>query len=180
MADPVRRTLLRAALGTVAVGVLPIIPAFAAQKAGTGALSFVHLHTGEKLSVTYRRDGQYDAGALKALNHLLRDWRTDDVMKMDVALLDLLAALRHKIGTKKPFEIISAYRSPLTNASLAAISKGVAKKSYHMKGMAIDIRVPGYKAEAIYPVARSLKAGGVGAYKAHNFVHVDTGPVRTW
>ncbi|MDF1749064.1 MAG: DUF882 domain-containing protein [Alphaproteobacteria bacterium] len=180
MADPVRRTLLRAAFGTVAMAALPTSPVFAAQKAGTGALSFVHLHTGEKLSVTYRRDGAYDQGALKALNHMLRDWRTDDVIQMDVALLDLLVDLRHKLGTKKPFEIVSAYRSPLTNATLAAASNGVAKKSYHMKGMAIDIRVPGYKAESVYPIARSLKAGGVGAYKAHNFVHVDTGPVRTW
>lgn len=180
MADPIRRTLLSAALGGLAVGLIPTRPLFAAQSPDSGALSLVHLHTGEELSVTYRRDGRYDPGALTALNHMLRDWRTGEVIEMDVTLLDLLVHLRHKIGTNKPFEIISAYRSPATNATLASASKGVARKSYHMKGMAIDIRVPGYLAEAVYPIARSLKAGGVGAYRSKNFVHVDTGPVRTW
>ncbi|WP_421884408.1 DUF882 domain-containing protein [Pacificispira sp.] len=147
---------------------------------GVARLSFVHLHTGEKLALTFRKEGVYDQGALAEVNNILRDWRTGEAVDMDLGLLELLVRLRHKLDTKGPFEIISAYRAPATNAALAANSGGVAKKSYHMRGMAVDVRVPGIRAENVYPVARGLKAGGVGLYRKNDFVHVDTGPVRTW
>lgn len=147
---------------------------------GVARLSLVHLHTGEELALAFRKDGVYDPGALAAVNNILRDWRTGEAVEIDLGLLELLVRLRRTLDIKEPFEIISAYRAPTTNAALAAKSGGVAKKSYHMRGMAVDIRVPGIRAEKVYPVARGLKAGGVGLYRKNDFVHVDTGPVRTW
>lgn len=147
---------------------------------GVARLSFVHLHTGEELALAFRKDGVYDPGALDALNNILRDWRTGEAVEMDVGLLELLVRLRQKLDSKGPFEIVSAYRAPATNAALASKSGGVAKRSYHMRGMAVDIRVPNIRAERVYPVARALQAGGVGLYRKNDFVHVDTGPVRTW
>ena len=99
---------------------------------------------------------------------------------MDLRLLDLLASLRGRLRTEAPFEVISAYRSAKTNAELAAKSNGVARGSMHVRGMAIDIRVPGRRLETLHREALALQAGGVGLYSGSGFIHVDTGRVRTW
>ena len=99
---------------------------------------------------------------------------------MDQRLLDLLYALQGRTGRRDKFHVISGYRSPATNAMLNARSSGVAKHSYHMKGMAIDIRLPGYDLHKLHQAALALKAGGVGCYPSSNFIHVDVGPVRRW
>jgi len=110
----------------------------------------------------------------------MRDFRTGDTIGMDVGLMDILYRLRTALDSSQPFEIISAYRSPKTNAYLAARSSGVAKHSYHTKGMAIDIRLPGRQLRDVRRAALDLRLGGVGYYPRSNFVHVDTGRVRFW
>jgi uncharacterized protein YcbK (DUF882 family) len=144
------------------------------------SVSFVHTHTGEKLSAAYWRDGEYQADVLQKVNHLLRDFRTNEVHTMDPALLDLLFELRTKVGSQLAFHVISAYRSPKTNAMLRRSSSGVAEHSMHMLGKAIDVRLESYPTERLAEAARSLRRGGVGYYRTSDFVHVDTGRVRYW
>lgn len=144
------------------------------------ALAFDNLHTGERLSTVYWENGRYLPEAIGHINWLLRDFRTDQIHPMDPALLDLLAALHLRLDTRKPFAVISGYRSPETNAMLASLSDGVAQNSLHMQGMAIDIRVPGRHLRHVRAAALSLRRGGVGYYPHSDFVHVDTGRVRTW
>lgn len=160
---------------------LVTIPRFArASTPVPRALRFDHLHTGERLSVEYFNAGAYVPDALVAVDHLLRDFRTEDVGHIDPGLLDLLYRLTMATGTGKPFEIISGYRSPKTNAMLHERSSGVATHSLHMTGQAIDIRLNDVPLGALQRASLSLRAGGVGYYPKSNFVHVDTGRVRAW
>jgi uncharacterized protein YcbK (DUF882 family) len=144
------------------------------------ALAFQHLHTGEKLNTVYFADGRYLPDAMHHINWLLRDFRTDQVHPIDPQLLDLLADLHGRLQTREPFQVISGYRSPQTNAMLASLSDGVAQNSLHLEGKAIDIRVPGRRLRNVRAAALSLRRGGVGYYPHSDFVHVDTGRVRTW
>jgi uncharacterized protein YcbK (DUF882 family) len=147
------------------------------------ALSFFNTHTGERLSATYCCNGEYQSDALKAINYILRDFRANEVKPIDPKLLDLLHELGGVLETGQPFHIISGYRSPHTNSVLRAhggLQSGVASRSLHMVGKAVDIRVPGVKLDHLRGAAHSLKVGGVGYYPASNFVHVDTGRVRYW
>lgn len=143
-------------------------------------LQFVSLHTGEKLKVTYWADGRYLPTALQDVNEMLRDWRTGERTRMDPKLLDLLFQLRQKLRADQPFQVISGYRSPKTNAMLHANSDGVASKSLHMEGKAIDIDMAGRQLKKIRQAALELRMGGVGYYPRSSFVHVDTGRVRQW
>lgn len=143
-------------------------------------LRFSHLHTAERLEVEYSDGARYLPDALTAINQLLRDFRTGDVHSIDPRLLDLLHGLRTSTGSRRPFEIISGYRSPVTNASLRRHGDGVASGSLHMKGQAIDIRLADVPLAALRDAAWALGRGGVGYYPASNFVHVDTGRVRRW
>lgn len=143
-------------------------------------LAFQNLHTGEALETVYWVDGTYRPQALGEINHLLRDFRTGDVTDINPKLLDLLHTLHRKIRVDQPFHVISGYRSPKTNDMLADQSSGVARKSYHTRGMAIDVRVPRCKLRTLHTAALELKAGGVGYYGKSNFIHVDVGPVRRW
>lgn len=144
------------------------------------SLAFYHTHTGERAEVAYWRDGEYLAEGLRSINRLLRDHRTGEQAEIDRGLLDTLYALNLSLCEVGEFEIISAYRSPKTNAMLRSKSGGVAKRSLHMQGRAIDIRVAGCKLNVLRAKAASLKAGGVGYYPKSNFIHVDTGRVRYW
>ncbi len=143
-------------------------------------LSFLNTHTGEKLKVTYWEHGRYLKDALAEVNHHLRDHRTDDVTRMDPRLLDQLFVVRQKMGFSQPYHVISGYRSPKTNALLRRQGHGVARRSLHMSGKAIDIRVPGQDLSRIRLAALSLHSGGVGYYPSSRFVHMDTGRVRRW
>ncbi len=147
---------------------------------GLASFSFDHLHTGEKIKLAYWENGAYVKDALKEVNHVLRDFRTGDVHRIDPRLLDLLYGVRHRLGTNGPFEVISGYRSPKTNEMLRKASGGVAKHSMHLQGKAIDIRVPGRDLKQVHRAALALKGGGVGLYTQSDFVHVDTGRVRSW
>jgi len=154
----------------------------AAANMGSRALSFDNLHTGEKLQVEYWADGQYVPGALAEVNHVLRDFRSGDVHPIAPQLLDLLALLRARLDTSEPITVISGYRSPRTNAMLRGEHEhsGVASKSLHMQGMAIDLRVAGRSLAAVHSAALTQHGGGVGYYPQSDFVHVDVGRVRTW
>jgi uncharacterized protein YcbK (DUF882 family) len=146
-------------------------------------LSFFNTHTGERLQTAYCCGGEYQPGALKQINTILRDFRVNEIKPIDPKLLDLLHELGGTLETGQPFHIISGYRSPHTNALLrerGGAATGVASHSLHMEGRAIDIRVPGVKLDDLRAAARSLKLGGVGCYPASNFVHLDTGRVRYW
>lgn len=173
---PARRALFRLGLGGMCS--LVGLPAIAAP--GHRSLSFQHLHTGEALRVTYWADGQYIPEALDDVNRLMRDFRTGEVTTMDSRLLDLLNRLRRTMESAEPFHIISAYRSPRTNAALIRQGRGVARRSLHMDGMAIDVRLPGRRLRDLRRAALDLGVGGVGYYPRSNFVHLDTGRVRFW
>ncbi len=177
-----RRRVMAFGLGAAALAIAsPLKGALAAlPPAGVRTLALVSTHTDEKISATYWRNGVYDKGALKDINYLLRDFRTGDVAAIDPGLLDLLVELHHRAGSRKPFHVISGYRSPKTNALLASASDGVAKRSLHMDGKAIDIRLHDVALSDLRQTALGMKAGGVGYYKKSDFIHVDTGRVRQW
>ena len=146
------------------------------------SLAFNNLHTGEKLSVAYWERGSYLPDAMAEVNHLLRDFRTGDVHPIAPQLLDLLAVMHGRLETSAPFSVISGYRSPVTNAMLRGENEhsGVASKSLHMQGMAVDIRVADRSLANLRDAALNLKIGGVGYYPTSDFVHVDVGRVRRW
>ncbi len=143
-------------------------------------LAFDNLHTGETTKLTYWEKGRYIKGALAEINYILRDHRTNEVARIDKELLDQLFVLHKKLGSRAPFQVISGYRSPKSNAKMHEHSKGVAKKSMHVEGKAIDIRLQDKDLIYIRNAALSLNAGGVGYYPQSQFVHVDTGRVRHW
>ncbi|UTW13686.1 DUF882 domain-containing protein [Marinobacterium rhizophilum] len=143
-------------------------------------LTLNNMHTGEKMTAVYWADGHYMPQVLQEVDHLLRDHRTGSSIQMDRQLFDLLYLLQRDIGLHKEFQVISGYRSPETNEKLRKQGQGVAKKSYHMQGKAIDIRVPGVALRDVQRMALKMKAGGVGFYSRSNFLHVDVGPVRHW
>jgi uncharacterized protein YcbK (DUF882 family) len=158
-------------------------PSAKSPKVPERVLSFFNTHTGERLTAAYCCGGEYQPDALAQINHILRDFRVNEIKPIDPKLLDLLHELGGTLETDRPFHVISGYRSPHTNAVLrerGGAQTGVASKSLHMVGKAIDIRVPGVKLDHLRGAARSLKLGGVGYYPASNFVHVDTGRVRFW
>ena len=138
------------------------------------------LHTGEVLKVSFDRDADPDPGDLAKLQHLLRDYRVNEEHTMDVALFGLLSDLAEATGHEARYEVISGYRSPRTNAKLHAEGHGVAEHSLHMEGRAIDVRLLGCDLETFRNAALKAARGGVGYYPSSNFVHVDTGRVRTW
>ncbi len=143
-------------------------------------IAFDNLHTGEKLKVTYWEAGFYKTDALKQVNYILRDHRTDEQMPIDRLLLDLLNLLHNKVASESPFQIISGYRSYQTNAMLRKTSDGVAKKSLHMVGKAIDVRLADIELSQLRQAALELNMGGVGYYPKSNFIHLDTGRPRHW
>lgn len=144
------------------------------------ALQFINLHTGERASITYWAEGDYLGDALREINWVLRDHRTDEILPIDTSLLDLLHRLKLRLDTEAPFHVISGYRSPVTNAKLIEAGHGVATTSLHMQGRAIDIRLPDRPLLSVRAAALSLEAGGVGYYPKSDFVHVDVGRVRMW
>src|SRR5437016_2189478 len=148
----------------------------------TRTLSFHHTHSDEDLTVTFKRDGRYDEEALKKINHFLRDWRSQDSTTMDRHLFDIIWEVYRDVDDKKPIQIISAYRSPATNAMLRRRSSGVARFSQHMLGHAMDFYIPDVPLEQIRAAGLRLQRGGVGFYPTSGspFVHLDTGSIRHW
>lgn len=177
----VRRRLLGAAvsvLGSVSLGLSPAV--LAKTKPEKRSLFLKNMHTSETLDLVYWENGAYLPEATNAISHLLRDHRRNESCEMDTRLLDLLHGLHATVDAPYGIEIFSGYRSPKTNAALAAKNSGVAKKSLHMRGKAADIRIPGVKLAHLRKAALSLKLGGVGYYRKSGFLHIDTGRVRQW
>jgi uncharacterized protein YcbK (DUF882 family) len=175
--------LLGAAPAVLAAGLAPfdalageVHPALLA----TRQLSLVSTHTGERLAIRYFENEQYVPAALTQLNHVLRDHRSGDEAVIDPALFDRLHVLAQCAECSPHFEIISGYRSPATNEMLRESSSGVARHSLHMEGRALDVRLAGTNCSKLRDLALALQAGGVGYYAKSNFVHIDTGRVRSW
>lgn len=189
-----RRNFLQAAGGAAfnaaligGLGANILVPAYATTPAATPLaasqarqLAFVNTHTGDTFRDAYWENGNYVPGAMAAINHVMRDHRSGEVHAMDPRLLDQLHGLKTLVGASAPFQIISGYRSPATNAALHEQSNGVATRSLHMDGRAIDIRVGGVDLAQLRDAAIGMQAGGVGYYQASDFIHVDTGRVRRW
>jgi uncharacterized protein YcbK (DUF882 family) len=144
------------------------------------ALAIDNVHTGERIRTVYYENGQYIPGALQEINYFFRDYRANEVKPIDPRLLDLLHTIHQTLDTSQPFNLISGYRTPATNAMLAARSEGVARHSMHIEGRAADINVPDRQLSILQRVALALQFGGVGYYPQSGFVHVDTGRVRHW
>ena len=178
--NPSRRTLLRRLARGVCGAFLLLSWRRLAAATGERSLSFHHTHTGERLSVTYFADGEYLPRALHEVNVLLRDFRTDDVHAIDQKLLDILYEIKLATASSGTFEVISAYRSPATNEMLREKGHGVAKRSMHVQGKAIDVRLTDVPTADLCDAALGLARGGVGYYPESDFVHVDTGRVRRW
>ena len=174
-----RRCFLMGSLGA-AVALTGVARKAAAFTAGPSQLSFYHIHTGEKLTIAYRENGNVVADALVEINHYLRDFRTEQVHVIDVALLDKLTALYATFDGRGNFEVISGYRSPHTNEVLRHVTSGVAEHSLHIEGRAIDVRLTSAKTASLRDAALAMKSGGVGYYAESNFVHLDTGNTRSW
>ncbi len=145
-------------------------------------LSFYHTHTGKRLNIVYSRNGKYIPSALEEINGFLFDFRSGDEAQMDPKLLDLIYDVRKALGSDGTYHVVSAYRSPKTNEMLRGRSKnsGVASKSQHLLGKAIDVRLEGVRTSELRDAAIAMQRGGVGYYEASDFVHMDTGRVRRW
>jgi uncharacterized protein YcbK (DUF882 family) len=154
----------------------------AVAEGDTRTISMHHIHTDEDISITYKRDGQYDEAALEKLNWFLRDWRRGQATRMDPHLIDLIWEVQRETGSNEPIQIVCGYRSPETNAMLRHRSSGVARFSQHMLGKAMDFYIPGVPLEELRVIGLRLQRGGVGFYPTSGspFVHMDTGGVRMW
>lgn len=176
-----RRLFLRR-LSIIAAGtcLLPSANALAKSLQEKRTLAFYNLHTDETLEVVCCPQIRIEPKALKRFSYLLRDHRTGEVKIIDPALLDILYGVSAVTGSRGVYQIISGYRSPKTNAKLRKMSSGVAKYSLHMDGKAIDVRLTDVDTKTLQQVSIALKRGGVGYYRQSDFVHLDTGPVRSW
>ena len=177
-----RRKFIRMGLITAAAAVVPCDALASAYESVSDVreLHFYNLYTHEDLKIIYWKEGWYIPEALSEINHIFRDLRTGKVKAIKKELLDLLFNIRKKINVDEPFQLVSGYRSPRSNAILSKKKKGVAKNSLHMYGKAVDIRVPGCSLSTLRRAAQKLEQGGVGYYPRGHFVHVDIGEVRYW
>ena len=176
-----RRRVLGVA--AVATGVAFIKPAPAISFAPR-SISLYNIHTGESLREVYWADGHYIRDVVRDINYILRDHHSDEVRPMNAGVLDVLSRLRDRLEVHEPMQVVCGYRSPATNHQLWLREGGVASNSYHMYGMAVDMRCEGRSLNQVHHAALSLadqcRLGGVGYYPESGFVHVDCGPQRTW
>lgn len=175
-----RRKFLTSSSVVFAASFFPHIIQASTENSLERTLNFINLHTDESLSCCYWSNGKYNQSGLADINHILRDHRANESLEIDNRLLDFLHTLHQLTGSKAPFHVISAYRSPKTNEKLRQQSNGVAKRSLHMQGKAIDVRLPDIELAQLRSAALSLEAGGVGYYEKSNFLHLDLGKPRSW
>ena len=174
-----RNFLIRSSAAALAV-TFPTISQSATKQSSEKTLAFLNLHTNETLTCCYWNNGQHDGNALAEINYILRDHRSGEVAPIDTQLLDMLHKLQQLTDSNSPFHIISGYRSAKTNEKLRRTTKGVAKRSLHMQGKAIDVSLPDVKLATFRDAAISLNVGGVGYYTKSGFLHLDTGRPRNW
>ena len=176
-----RRFLGQGARWLVTGAALPLAAPALAALPGARSLSFAHTHTSEHIALTYALGEDFVTPALSSLNHFLRDHYSGEVGQIDPQLFHLLHHVRRELGVQTPFQVISGYRSPKTNETLRSTrGGGVARRSLHMDGKAIDVRLAGVPLQDLRDAALSLQQGGVGFYPRDQFVHLDTGRVRSW
>lgn len=169
------------ALGGAVAG--PAIAAAPAVLRGKGEFRSVRLlsrRTGDRIDTVYWVEGEYIPDALDAISRLMRDWREEAVKPIAPATIDIIAATQRLLDCREPFEVVSGYRTPETNALLRRRSRRVARKSYHVLAMAADLKLETRSVRQVARAAKSLGGGGVGIYSRSEFVHVDSGPVRDW
>ncbi|MSP66889.1 MAG: DUF882 domain-containing protein [Alphaproteobacteria bacterium] len=159
---------------------LPAARPIPGRRSSEKSLDLVNVQTGEKAKAVYWANGRYLDSGLRGIDWALRDHRNDEVTHMAPDLMDLLHDLKARLGIQAPFHVISAYRSPATNARLFFEGHGVAWNSLHVQGKAIDIRLPSVSLRNVYRAARGMERGGVGYYPRSDFVHLDVGDVRYW
>jgi uncharacterized protein YcbK (DUF882 family) len=172
-----RRRLLGAAVAASAVG---LVDSASAISYAPRSISLYNVHTGEWLRTVYWADGHYIREAVRDINWILRDHHTDEMRPIDAGVLDVLGMMRESLDTPDPFLVVSGYRSPITNTQMYLHREGAAKHSYHIKGMAVDLRSESRSLTQLREAAMSLQCGGVGYYPRADFVHVDCGPIRHW
>lgn len=176
----------RALLGAFAASTVTAAPVYSNAFGflrGAGDIRRIKMYsgrTGETMDVIYWIEGEYIKESLKEVNYFMRDWRDNDIINIDTRNIDIMSAAHNLMGTTEPYMLLSGYRSPRTNAMLRRRSRGVAKKSLHMKGQAADLRLKSRSVGQMARAAASCSAGGVGRYSGSNFVHMDCGDVRTW
>jgi uncharacterized protein YcbK (DUF882 family) len=174
----------RALLGLVAAVAAVVLGTSGTQDAiangDTRTLTLFHTHRNESATITFKRNGRYDPEGINQLNWFLRDWRTDETAKMEPRLFDIVWEVYREVGSREAIHILSAYRSPQTNAMLRRRSRGVSEHSLHMSGKAMDFRLPDADMGRVRAIAMRLQHGGVGYYPGSNFVHLDAGSVRAW
>lgn len=175
-----RREILRLAGGLAVGAVLGPREVVAAMRSSDRAVALYSVNTGEHLVAEYFQGGRYQSDALDAVSHILRDHRTDEAHAIDPTLLDQVSMLARALGSREACHVVCGYRSPETNALRRSHHEGVASHSLHMAGRAIDLFLPDRDLPALRTAALSLAAGGVGYYPRSGFVHMDTGPIRTW
>ena len=176
-----RRDILKLGLAGTLASVVPLTLSSEAHAArNTWRVAFRHAHTGESFNGVYRVGDRYLPEAFERLNYVLRDFRTGEVFPMDPRVLDIMAIIQRKANQREPVEVLSGYRSPKTNAGLRRNTSGVAKNSFHMYGQAIDMHIKGYRTSSLRNIAMDLRAGGVGYYPKSDFIHIDTGTIRSW
>ncbi len=176
----------RALLGAFAATLVTAAPTYSKAAGflrGSGDIRRIRMYsgrTGERIDTIYWIEGKYVREAVSEINQFMRDWRTNDVKKMDLRTVDIMSAAHNLLDVNEPYMLLSGYRSPQTNAMLRSRSRGVAKNSLHVKGQAADLRLASRSVRQIAHAAAACKGGGVGKYSRSNFVHMDCGVVRTW
>lgn len=175
-----RREIMRLAGGFAASALLGVRGATAESRATDRTVSLYSVNTGEHLRAEYFANGAYQPDALAAVSRILRDHLNDQTHGIDPALLDQLSLLQGALGARGPFHVVCGYRSPATNALRQRQHRGVAGHSFHVTGRAADVFLPDRSLGQFRSAALRLGEGGVGYYPGSGFVHLDTGPVRTW
>ncbi|AMJ48873.1 Tat pathway signal protein [Cereibacter sphaeroides] len=177
-----RRGLLGAFAATAVVAAPTYANAFGFLR-GAGDVRRIRMYsgrTGESMDTIYWIEGEYIPEALKEINHFMRDWRTNDVIRIDARTVDIMAASHRLMDVSEPYMLLSGYRCPKTNAMLRSRSSGVARNSLHLKGQAADLRLKSRSVGQMAKAAEACASGGVGRYSRSDFVHMDCGPVRHW
>ncbi len=178
-----RRRLLSVFAGTAALCAAPVYSNAAGLLRGAGdvrRISFRNARTSETLDTIYWIEGEYILPALQEISYFMRDWRQDESVDYDRRNIDILAAAHNLMETSEPYQLLSGYRSPATNAMLRSRNRGVASNSYHTRAMAADVRLKSRTVTQMSGAGLACGAGGVGKYYGSNFVHMDCGPVRDW
>lgn len=178
-----RRKLLGAFAGIASVAAAPAQAGIFGFLKGAGDVRRIKMYsqrTGEMIDTIYWVEGEYIKEALAEINWFMRDWRTNEVIDYAVGNIDIIAASHRLLETSEPFNMLSGYRSAGTNAMLRSRNRGVASKSYHVKGMAADLKLRSRSVDQMAAAGLACRSGGIGKYRRSNFVHMDCGPVRSW